>query len=198
MEASKICATIFIPFPTITAADTGHFCEQSVIEFAGFLASSALSIDAVRNHYSNFLEMNHLSTWPTDKKKKRRGRGGGSELLRKFLPHFLCHALLVFFFLFWEEMTMQFVCGVRLRIQRTFTEPPRPKYAFSFFFSCRTLAWASRGIPSSSAKGSGRHSRNKKHYIEYEKYIRWHIMAGKASDEGWKHIFERPFYKSLV
>lgn len=47
------------------------FSEQLVIEFGGLMASSTLSIDAVQNHYSDFLEMNHLWTpLPRDKKKK--------------------------------------------------------------------------------------------------------------------------------
>lgn len=56
------------------------FSEQRVIEFGGFMASSALSIDAVQNHYSDFLEMDHLWTWPRDKCKN------GFKAFKEILP----------------------------------------------------------------------------------------------------------------
>lgn len=70
--AKKICHHLH-PVPYYHHYWYGTFSEQLVIEFGGLMASSALSMDAVQNHYSDFLEMNHLWTWPRDKKKKKNG-----------------------------------------------------------------------------------------------------------------------------
>lgn len=69
------------------------FSEQLVIEFGRFMASSALSIDAVQNHYSDFLEMNHLWTWPRDKKKKKKV----SKAFKEILPSLPLSSSLGFF-----------------------------------------------------------------------------------------------------
>lgn len=57
------------------------YSGQLVIEFGRLMASSALSMDAVRNHYSDFLEMNHLQTALPRVRKKMDGFKAFKEIL---------------------------------------------------------------------------------------------------------------------
>lgn len=114
-----------------------------VIEFGGFMASSALCINAVQKHYSDFLEMNHMNMAKGQKKWIQK-------LLRKFSPSLFLLLLVSF----WRSASFNlWAASFKMYPAELFLCHFDP----SFFFISLTSPWACLDISSPPTDPTGHH-----------------------------------------